>query len=908
MVFILGVFFCPSNTIYSQSFSKLQSLIKEGGLNLEQADTIFLKQAIIDKDSTAYLYALYAHYLFNQKKEKNNALYYAEKGLKLVDEKDSLNLQRHYFSLGKYFYSLKRYTESISAFEKSISFNKSSPLNTQTTFELAYLFQLTNQHLKSISYWELVIKEALKNNNKKRLQTAYYYCAGAINQANDASQYKKGILYIQKADSLINEIKTSKRDFYAIKNTAAGLYNKNETLDILKAEKYLFETLERAKQEKDSNITATTYAILGNLHNGTNKNISLSYLNKSLALSIDNDTIGKVKNLTNIGYTYNYHNEFEFGLEKQMQSLQLLTKEKNLLASEYNDFRDPARLNSLRYLLPEIGETYLKRYTLEKNLEDLDKSLEFFAKADKIISLSQENNQEFQSRLFWRKLGSDLYNKAIKACYLKKDYEQAFYYTEKNKMLLLLQDLSIEKYRKKLEIPETIEQELKELKATIVTLEKKYLDKKNLKTQEQLLLKQRRLKHINDSLGIYKNIPQLDVHISSLKQTQESLADDEVKISYHVSSDDGFGIYSNKNNGYVMYITQNQVQLLEIPQLDVLKSAIQDLLDSYKTPNTRFNDVKKQVALSHSIYNQLFPTEIFRQLTAKKKLIISPDNFLSFLPFEALNMTSRQDSYLIKTSEIYYVPSHSFAQKKVKYITHKAPRFLAMAPIQFSDESLGPLHYSKNEIETLKNYYKGTAIVNEQATKNEFFSQIETNPFIIHLATHAGAKDEYDNPWIAFANEKMDTNELNLIKNDASLVFLSGCETNLGDIKTGEGVMSLARGFFYGGAQSVISSLWNIDDKSSSFIVDQFYKNLSKGKTKSAALHEAKLTYLNSSNLSEKSPHYWASLVLLGDHESISSYNNTLVYLVCAGILLFFIVFLLSKKKLIKSKSSKLIK
>ena len=89
--------------------------------------------------------------------------------------------------------------------------------------------------------------------------------------------------------------------------------------------------------------------------------------------------------------------------------------------------------------------------------------------------------------------------------------------------------------------------------------------------------------------------------------------------------------------------------------------------------------------------------------------------------------------------------------------------------------------------------------------------------------------------------------------------------------------MSLARGFFYSGAQSVVATLWNIDDQSTTEIMTQFYKNLREGSSKSRALHLAKLSYLENHSLSEISPHYWASFVLLGENDTISSkrsYNS----------------------------------
>lgn len=110
------------------------------------------------------------------------------------------------------------------------------------------------------------------------------------------------------------------------------------------------------------------------------------------------------------------------------------------------------------------------------------------------------------------------------------------------------------------------------------------------------------------------------------------------------------------------------------------------------------------------------------------------------------------------------------------------------------------------------------------------------------------------------------------------MVVLSGCNTLLGKQKIGEGVMSFARAFFQSGAKSVVSSLWNVDDRSTTTIMGSFYKNLKEGKSKSASLRLAKLNYIKNHSLSETSPYYWASFVILGDTTPFSK-NYSWYYL-----------------------------
>jgi CHAT domain-containing protein len=102
---------------------------------------------------------------------------------------------------------------------------------------------------------------------------------------------------------------------------------------------------------------------------------------------------------------------------------------------------------------------------------------------------------------------------------------------------------------------------------------------------------------------------------------------------------------------------------------------------------------------------------------------------------------------------------------------------------------------------------------------------------------------------------------------NADLVVLSACETGLGRMVRGEGVLGLPRAFFYAGARSVLVSLWSVSDRSTAQLMTTFYESLiGKGETTSEALSNAKETLRKKSNTAH--PFYWAPFVLIGPPET----------------------------------------
>jgi CHAT domain-containing protein len=92
------------------------------------------------------------------------------------------------------------------------------------------------------------------------------------------------------------------------------------------------------------------------------------------------------------------------------------------------------------------------------------------------------------------------------------------------------------------------------------------------------------------------------------------------------------------------------------------------------------------------------------------------------------------------------------------------------------------------------------------------------------------------------------------------LVVLSACDTGRGDVKVGQGVYGLRRAFLVAGAETVVMSLWKVDDETTSTLMETYYRNLLAGQGRATALREA----MRSLRRTRPHPYSWAPFIAMG--------------------------------------------
>jgi len=158
-----------------------------------------------------------------------------------------------------------------------------------------------------------------------------------------------------------------------------------------------------------------------------------------------------------------------------------------------------------------------------------------------------------------------------------------------------------------------------------------------------------------------------------------------------------------------------------------------------------------------------------------------------------------------------------------------------------------------------------TVLIGPEATKKKFESLPLSDYRVVHLAIHGFADPLYpDRSALVFKPADGDdghlaARDIRHLRLRADLVTLSACDTAVGPVGAA-GLESIHTAFIEAGANSVVSTLWDLEDRSSDEFMKDFYKHLGH-ESKTEALRDAELDLARSGS----APYYWASYELVGD-------------------------------------------
>ncbi len=611
------------------------------------------------------------------------------------------------------------------------------------------------------------------------------------------------------------------------------------------------------------------------------------YLNKARQLS-EKSAI-KIKTFDN-ALTAEYEGELEYAQRNWEKAINKYQEAINQFIFSFNEnsiYKNPKDYTGC-FAVTELFETLLakatafeKLYQANADVKHLEASLETLRSLYSLSDYAEKTYESDEARIFLnqKKYAShhipinvclELFRKTKNQSYLK----EAFYFDERNKASVLSIGISEKQLKKIGNIPEALlmeETNCKELINSLTLKASTTTDKNSLEDlQKKLRDQQLKLESIDNKMNDYPTYSRLkfsDNTITIEELQNKVIPSDGVILSFHWGD----------SSLLTWIISTNKFEYVETRVSDTLKSNITKLYSSL-TQVDQYSDRNNREVINFLYTSLISPIEA--KINGFEKLMIIPDDELNFVPFGML--LNNEDERALEKFTISYNYSCTLLRLSDSSSTEKVLTSFGLAPYASGTSSpslldLPLLPASEEEISV----FKGKKLVGIQATKDSFLAYASRYP-IIHLATHAFANDaDPVKSFIAFypvANDSTNKGRLyspeiyNLDLNKTQLVILSACETGSGQLIKGEGILSLARAFYYAGCPNMITSQWKADDQATAYITKRVHHYLENGKGNAEALQKSKLDYLKDPSIDSrlKTPAYWAHLRFTGQFDNNS--------------------------------------
>lgn len=560
-----------------------------------------------------------------------------------------------------------------------------------------------------------------------------------------------------------------------------------------------------------------------------------------------------------------------------------------------------------------LHQLYFSKYTNTNNLQDLEKAASYANIAFREMHTIQQSYLLSQNKKFvLDRGGAELISSSLNtylALYEQKGAPKylnaAMSIVSSSKAILLTESTRSSSAILKGKIPKHLHEKANYLSNLKAQLENELKETSSLSKQEFLyakindihlkinLNKEEMIEHCPTCFNNNSDIFDIDKHLAFIQQSMDSAS---AIVDYYVTDSTTFVFWINHNQSGYHKIAISKKSLEA--QIDKFRFCLSNYSYIINEKKKAYEDFKK---IAHWFYNKLiYP--VYKHIHTKENIVIIPDGMLGLIPFETFISTSPQNNnnnfdqldYLLTKHNIYYdYTAQLYAERYQQKKSNNNGKLLAIAAEYASEytnldvlrtgktiakrTSLKNLPDIKIEVEMLQQLFDGSFLYNLDASEKSFRNNVG-NFACIHLAMH-GIVDLKDPMYSCLAftenQDKQEDNflhafEINNLPLNADLVTLSACETGYGQFQKGEGVISLAHSFLNAGVPATIVSLWQVNDKFTSKLMSEIYKNISKGMTKAAALKNAKLFFVGEASAKKNMhPAFWSPFILIGNNSPI---------------------------------------
>lgn len=530
-------------------------------------------------------------------------------------------------------------------------------------------------------------------------------------------------------------------------------------------------------------------------------------------------------------------------------------------------------LNTMLFKSQALEARYFARTI---RLDDLVAARDALMSCDTLVDRLRQQITNENDKLALSAIAAQVYQSGVRVCVEAAEValhktswnERAFFFAEKGKSATLLEGISDVHAKSFARIPLRLLEEEKQLRAGLALATAQLAQKPSpadeQRLRERLFLLNRQYEQFVARLE--KDFPQyynlkFNTVPPRLVDVQHKLDDKTAILSYLIDED--------HSGLYVFVITKKKYRVFQQPLPADLDRNITGLRNGLV-----FNTPAVYRSAATSLSKSLLP----KIPGGIEDLVIIPTGRLSVVPFETLFTNTRKNGedlpYLVKDYSIRYEFTASLIlQKAAPSAAQKA--ILLCAPITFSEHELADLPGTESELEAMaslfsSHQYTRTVLKKEKADEQSLLQQPLNRFQYLHIATH-GVVDE-SHPELSRLYLKRNAGndgllyagEIYNLELNADLVTLSACQTGLGKISKGEGVIGLSRALAYAGARRMVVSFWRVADESTSLLMQDFYTMLLSDQGASPARHlrNAKLHMISSAKFA--SPYYWAPFVMIG--------------------------------------------
>jgi len=842
-----------------------------------------------------------------------------------------------YYGLGRIYMKKYRWDEALGMFYKSIELDSNQ---VQSYHSIRFVYQIMGDYNKSLKMSHTLLKKARRINDLEMIAYALlkigeiYFFTGDLNKSLSFSNqslkisysigskkregialntigavfatlgnYKKALKYFQLSLDLVRKtgvVRTEIRTLYNI-----GLIHKD-----LKNSQEAFHYFEQALQLARQRGYKIEYGII---HIGIAETFSelrdfsnaLINFNEALNLAIE------VKNeaeqayiLKNIGDVYHQIENYEKAIKYHKKALELAEL-----------IRDVQIIWEAR---AGLGANYQK-------INDFENAIYYYSNA---IAIYDSIRQNLDIRSLVSGLLEDkyeVYPSIIQLLGEQQKIDEAYIFSEKYKANILLKILSNGNFLLTELLPDSLRLTLTEVRDQLADLRtsfSKELSKPKENNQRLLELEHQiteceiKIAAIRNSVETnFKEFYNLTVYEPlSISQLQTRiLKPGQLVLEFVVGSKSTsvfcIGIDTAIHNKLLITRDELKQMLLDLSTIyRFLAGNAGNNVDLIINPDQADFSIPPSFALYKTLLGNFEPL-----IKESSEIIIIPDDFLYYLPFEILitdtsAVETRYDfenaKFLIQEKIISYSQSASLLNPLLTRSRNPSKGILAIGnpnlgirnktlidsgAADFKQLEIGvvwglqerffQLPHSEREINNIIKFFPGSsndAYVGKNASELVFKKNARKYQ-ILHLASHFIVNDQEPLYSKVVLTKTDDTKEDGLLQTyeifdmelNAELVVLSACNSALGKLNRGEGIMGMTRAFRYAGVPSMVVSLWNVDDEATSLVMENFYKYLKEGLKKDEALRLSKLDYLNNADIRKKDPFYWAPFILIGDMNPI---------------------------------------